>query len=310
VTAGVFDAADPRSALSAVASAAPAPAAYPAEFVSFRDHEPAWRSEGGQGWFARGQNFVIGCLEVRGCSTLTGVHPDEWMLLLPEAGLRGELRAGSSRHGLPASTITVLPEGESSVRLEGSGSAIVVTTSRDTEWARLAINADHYAEPRPGVAPFHPWPRPVGGVRPRVYGLDVPAEQGRFGRIWRCSSLMVNVLDPLNGPRDPRKLSPHSHDDFEQGSLAISGEYVHHLRWSWGPDRTLWREDQHKRLPSPSLAVIPPPAIHTSEAVAPGLNQLIDVFSPPRLDFSLQDGWVLNAADYPLPDDPTRPPTR
>lgn len=300
----MYDSSDPRAVLDTAPPSARPPGAssYPADYVVFGDRPPADGQGGTRHWYARGQNFVVGYSDCAGSATLRrAAHPDEWMLLLPGDQVSARITAAGQTVDAPARSLAVIPAGDSEVTVSGAGIVVRVFSSNASDLCALAANAGSYASDHDNVAPLTPWPLPPDGPRVRVYSLDVPAEDGRFGRIWRCSTLMVNVLDPVNGPRDETKLSPHSHDDFEQGSLAIEGEFIHHIRWPWTPNRRTWRDDDHQTCGSPSLAVIPPPAIHTSQAVGPGVNQLIDIFAPPRGDFSQRPGWVLNAGEYPMP---------
>lgn len=39
-----------------------------------------------------------------------------------------------------------------------------------------------------------------------------------------------------------------------------------------------------------------------TQDVDEGTARLVDIFAPPRADFALRQGFVLNEADYPLPD--------
>ena len=168
--------------------------------------------------------------------------------------------------------------------------------------ANRCANANEYERSDGNVAAFTPWPDPPDGYRIRVYPVaDHPIVEGRLGRIFRCSTVMINVLPESDDPRDPTKLSPHHHDDFEQVSLQVVGDYVHHMRVPWTPDATTWRDDEHHATRAPAVVVIPPPLVHTSQAVGEMRHWLIDVFAPPRRDFSERPGWVLNADEYPLP---------
>jgi hypothetical protein len=309
MTQNTYSASDPRSKLAGsapVAAATPyeadsaAIAAAAAEYVKFHRIEPAESGSTARTWYARGQNFVVAYSEVEAPTAYTReTQHDEYVLLLPEVDtVATVVAAGESKH-VRGYSLAIVPPGPGRVEVS-RGIVVRVFTSRNADVVAKCSNAAAYAQPHPNIPPFQPWPDPPGGFRIRVYSLDVPPKEGRFGRIWRCTTMMINVL-PREGPRDVSKLSPHHHADFEQGSLALDGAFTHHLRWPWGANMHHWRPDDHEVCPAPSIAVIPPPAIHTSAAMESGGNQLVDIFSPPRHDFSKMAGWVLNADDYPLP---------
>ncbi|GAA5166022.1 hypothetical protein [Amycolatopsis dongchuanensis] len=295
---------DPRSALSQSSGGKPGgPVAAP-EFLDFSVTLPdVTTGAGSRQWLVRGQNFVLIHTEPAPGDLIwsADLASEQVVLLIDEnSALRGA--SGGETHAVTGPALVVIPPGSSEIVSTGSGPIVQLLQSDEDEWAKRASNADSYAEPHPHVAPLEPWPEPVGGYRWRTYRMaDVPDQPGRFGRLFRTRAFMVNFFKPGHGPRDPHKLSPHFHDDFEQCSLVVAGTYIHHIQTPWGTDATTWRPEDHVRVGSPSVTIIPPPTVHTSQAIGSGANHLIDIFAGPRADFSAQPGWVLNADDYPAP---------
>lgn len=303
----MFDTTDPRASLAAnAASSIGGRRLYGAHYGRFYQEPPQQDDGLARQWFIRGQNFIVAYAEAQAGATFVRTDQvDEYVVLLPEAGTQVEIAAQDcgkpdviTRAQGPA--LIVVPPGPSTVQVIRGGRVVRLVSHR-ADLAAAASNAAAYAEAHDAVAPLVAWPEPPGEWKVRVYDAGIPEVPGRFGRIWRCTTFMVNWLVPQQGPRDPKKLSPHHHEEFEQGSLILDGQYVQHLRWPWGVDLAAWRADDHELCKSPSMTIIPPPAIHTSQSTGTGCNTIVDIFCPPRIDFSEVPGWVLNANDYPMP---------
>jgi hypothetical protein len=298
----MYGANDPRSTLAPAPGAENVQTSFKgAEIGRWYEEPPQVDSAVEQSWYMRGQSMLVAYTKAKpGCVLARDDQPDEYMVLLPAKEMVVEITAGSEKRTVEGHCVVVVPPGRSRIEPKAGGEIVRIFTTRSPDLNARSGNAESYAkEPDPNVKPFAAWPDPVGGFSIRVYSLDIPKETGRFGRLFRCSTLMINYIYP-GGPRDTSNLSPHHHDDFEQGSLCLEGSYIHYLRWPWTTNKAAWRPDMAELCRAPSLCVIPPPSIHTSQSVGP-LNVLIDIFAPPRADFSAKPGWVLNAADYPAP---------
>lgn len=297
----MFDDSDPRKAL---AGAAPKDRSFsgpfcPPEIGHFNETAPQEQGNGWCAWVMRSTNLVLRLVELDGEAVFARTGQlDEYMVLSTDPGIRFSietLEGVVENH--PGNHLFVVPPGGSSVRIAGKGTVTFLYTTRSADLLALCSNPDIAANPN--IPPFQPWPDPVGGFRLRCYDLDVPDEEGRFGRLFRCTTMMVNVLPRFAAPRDTSKTSPHYHSSFEQISLTLEGNFEHFLRWPWTQNMAHWRADMHIRCASPSVTVLPPPVIHTTLWVSPR-TQIVDIFSPPRMDFSQRKCWVLNAADYPM----------
>jgi hypothetical protein len=298
-----YDPSDPRSQLSTAASSptgVPRPASYrEIEATPADDH----LAHGSRTWWTRSQAMVVGYTSAQPGDDLVieGVGGEHVVLVLDGAVARVE--QASACAAVDEAAVVIVPPGTSTVHVDAAGTVIhLLAAPTAPQLAARCANAGDYVEADVNVADFVAWPDPPSGARIRVHPLSAhPVEEGRLGRIFRCTTLMVNVFGDEHRPRDPTKLSPHHHDDFEQVSLQLDGDYVHHMRVPWTPDSSTWRDDEHRHCAAPAVIVIPPPLIHTSQAVGEMRHSLVDVFAPPRLDFSQRPGWVLNADEYPMP---------
>jgi hypothetical protein len=261
----------------------------------------AFDAGGTSSWYARGQNFVVGYSVLAENARLAWRDDAyEYVVGVVEGTLDVQSAAGSGEARADAAVI--VPPGESVITARTPATLFRVFAPAPPQLKDVCLNWSSYETPRDNVAPFELWPEPADGYKLRIYQYSDFPQGAR--KIIRSRNIMLNWEGHPGGPpRDLKRFTPHSHDDFEQGSLELWGNYIHHLRYPWDADFTSWRDDQRLRVEPPGLTIMPVRVIHTSQGMAER-NCLADIFAPPRLDFSLA-GYVYNAKEYPMPAVPT-----
>ena len=302
----MYDKSDPRAALQAPKSPPQSgTTTTPASYGRFYQDAPVDDDANGRAWFTRGQNLIVNWIEAKPGATFSRTaQDDEYMIVVPDDDTPYEMTAnGESMRG-EGHQLLIVPPGDSRISLRNGGRIVRLFSTQSPDLCAKCANAATYAQPDASHPPFKPWPAPPAGFKLRRYDLQRGERApGQMGPMWRCTTIMLSFPPPSRRARDATKMSPHSHHDFDQCSLVFAGNYVHHLRWPWGFNKNEWREDEHAAVGAPSVTVIPARVVHTSEAQPPGPegNRMADIFAPPRLDFSLQEGWVRNADEYPMP---------
>jgi hypothetical protein len=299
----MYDKSDPRSALAPQRDNGTT--ATPASFGRYYEDPPVEDDANGRAWYTRGQDLLVNYIEAKPGATFSRAgQVDEYMIVLPDEGTPYEITAkGETRSG-DGHQVVIVPPGDSTITLSKGGRIVRLFSTQSPDLNEKCANAEVYAQHDPAIPEFKPWPAPPSGYKLRVYDLQKTRVPGQLGPIWRCTTIMLNFPPPGGGPRDVTKMSPHSHYDFDQCSLVLSGSFRHNMRWPWGLNKNEWRKDEDPVLRAPSATIIPARVIHSSEAGVPPPegNRMADIFAPPRLDFSLQEGWVRNADEYPLPE--------
>jgi len=278
--------------------ASPSSGVRPRSFAAFADH-PALTIAGNRHRRLRAQNFIVEWVEA-GTDAFEVESKAEMLLVFPDVGaVIVPAGQGASVQVPNPGSVCVLAAGRSSIRLAAPGTCAVIASNRPDIDPATVLNEAAYAQPDARIKPTgRPFRRKPGAPLVQVFEMakvPAPADNPRL-KMLQTDTLSINWVE-YHGVRDRTALSPHSHSDLEQGSLALAGNFIHHLRVNWGKDANLWRDDEHLAAPSPSLAVVPVELVHTTEGVGDGHHLLLDVFSPPREDF-IARGWVHNAGDY------------
>jgi hypothetical protein len=270
-------------------------------YRQFWEHPPDETIGDAKVWYHRTQNSVTAYLSgPKGAKFPRIGNPDEYFVWALFTGV-GVTAGGETIDG-PAGSVFIVPPGDSEVELAEEGAVWLGFTSKAADLIDRCPNRAEYEPEVENIAPIYELGAPDGGYALRRYDLN----EGEAGpRCFVHRTAMSRFRWPFRSqPRDPEKMSPHDHEDFEQASLIVAGTMVHHMRRHWGRNSREWMPDEHQVVAAPAVAISKPPDIHTTQAVTRDATVgLIDFFCPVRWDIVTADGMVTNEGIYPVPQE-------
>lgn len=255
-------------------------------------------------WYHRTQNGITVYLSGPAGSKYTRKgNPDESFVWSLFTGVK--VTAGETTIEGKAGSVFIVPPGDSVVELTEDGSAWLGFTSNAADLLDKCPNRSEYEPPLENIAPVTELGEPVDGYNLKHWDLNASPDGPRC---FVHRTAMSKFRWPFRTqPRDPEKMSPHDHEDFEQNSLIMAGTVVHHMRRHWTRNSREWLPDEHQVVVAPAVAVSKPPDIHTTQAITSGATVgLIDYYVPARWDIVTTPGMVTNEGEYPIPSEAPR----
>ena len=191
------------------------------QYFDFTDLEPDEVSEHrSRTWWVRGQNFALAYTIARPGEALERAgQPDEYVLLFPREPVAAKVSAGSDESAVEGAAMVVVPSGSSRVevgaethvvRLFSAASPDLLSPLPQPRRLRRAARQRRTVR-RPG-------PQPATANDPGLRARETPLQRKSLRAPVPLQHLHGQSVDPDHGPRDSAKLSPHTHEDFEQCS--------------------------------------------------------------------------------------------
>ena len=192
-----------------------------AEYVEFHVFPPHDKQENSRTWYARVQNFTIGYTELDSGSVRLerAGQPDEYVVLLMDDGLAAEIRADDESKSVDGKTMIVVPLGDSSVDITGSGRIARLVRTSSADLAGLAVNAGSYEQPHENIPEFQARARLAGG-------LQDPHLRPGSGAAAQAADPAVPVHDLHGQLRRPDPGVPAGHRPVRRLRVAICAGHV------------------------------------------------------------------------------------